>query len=215
MGLDERSRNPLHHLGVGHGGASSQWRYSHNYRHHVFTNVLGMDDDLGFGVMRVTRDQPWQTGASAATVAKPVAGGHFEWGIALHDLYSEQDRASTDAEKSAPDAERCSRKIARQTGKDYVLFPALSGRRWRRTLTANATANLLRNVWAYVVIFCGHFPDGAEKFTPAELENETQGGMVSAADARHRELRGRPGAGVHERQPLLPDRASPVPRPAQ
>ena len=39
---------------------SSQWRYSHNYRHHVFSNVLGMDDDLGFGVMRVTRDQPWQ-----------------------------------------------------------------------------------------------------------------------------------------------------------
>ena len=24
------------------------------------------------------------------------------------------------------------------------------------------------------MIFCGHFPDGAEKFTPAELENETR-----------------------------------------
>ena len=32
-------------------GPSSQWRYSHNYRHHVFTNVIGMDDDLGFGVI--------------------------------------------------------------------------------------------------------------------------------------------------------------------
>ena len=39
---------------------SSQWRYSHNYRHHVFSNVVGVDDDLGFGVIRVTRDQPWQ-----------------------------------------------------------------------------------------------------------------------------------------------------------
>src|SRR6202051_47227 len=39
---------------------SSQWKYAHNYRHHVFSNVLGMDDDLGFGVMRVTRDQPWR-----------------------------------------------------------------------------------------------------------------------------------------------------------
>ena len=44
------------------------------------------------------------------------------------------------------------RKMARQVGKDYVLFPALSLRRWRRTLTANVAANLLRNVWAYVVI---------------------------------------------------------------
>jgi fatty acid desaturase len=64
--------------------------------------------------------------------------------------------------------------FARQTGKYYRFFPAHSGRRWRRTLTANLTANLLRNVWAYVVIFCGHFPDGAEKFTLAELENETR-----------------------------------------
>jgi fatty acid desaturase len=66
------------------------------------------------------------------------------------------------------------RKIARQAGKDYVLFPALSRRRWRRTLTANAAANLLRNVWAYVVICCGHFADGAEKFTAAALDGETK-----------------------------------------
>jgi NADPH-dependent stearoyl-CoA 9-desaturase len=38
-------------------GVSSQWRYSHNYRHHMFTNVIGVNNDLGFGVRRVTRDQ--------------------------------------------------------------------------------------------------------------------------------------------------------------
>ncbi len=65
-------------------------------------------------------------------------------------------------------------KIARQVAKDYLLFPALSGRRWRRTLTANVSANLIRNLWAYVVIFCGHFPDGAEKFDPDVLKNETK-----------------------------------------
>jgi fatty acid desaturase len=64
--------------------------------------------------------------------------------------------------------------MTRQAGKDYVFFPALSLRRWRRTLTANLVANLLRNVWAYVVIACGHFADGAEKFTPAALEGETK-----------------------------------------
>ena len=65
-------------------------------------------------------------------------------------------------------------KIARQTVKDYVIFPALSRSRWRRTLAANVAANLLRNLWAYVVIFCGHFPDGAEKFTADVLEHETR-----------------------------------------
>src|SRR3954452_15499111 len=57
---------------------------------------------------------------------------------------------------------------------DYVFFPALRRSCWRKTLAANATANLLRNLWAYVVIFCGHFPDGAEKFTADVLEHETR-----------------------------------------
>ncbi len=35
-------------------------------------------------------------------------------------------------------------------------------------------ANGLRNAWAYIVIVCGHFADGAEKFTPSVLENETK-----------------------------------------
>jgi fatty acid desaturase len=55
-----------------------------------------------------------------------------------------------------------------------VLIPGLSLRRWRRTLAANVAANLLRNVWAHVVICCGHFADGAEKFTHAVLEGETK-----------------------------------------
>ncbi|MBF6332204.1 fatty acid desaturase family protein, partial [Nocardia transvalensis] len=82
-------------------------------------------------------------------------------------------RAATKTEKAAQ-SKGLIRKFARQIGKDYVLFPALSGRRWRRTLAANLTANLLRNLWAYVVIFCGHFPDGAEKFTRAAIEHETK-----------------------------------------
>lgn len=89
----------------------------------------------------------------------------FEWGIAMHGLHSEHERAATDAQKSAH-TRALVRKIARQAGEDYVLLPALSRRRWRRTLTANVAANLLRNVWAYVVICWGHFPDGAEKATP-------------------------------------------------
>src|SRR5271170_1600956 len=40
-------------------GVASQWRYAHNYRHHVFSNIVGVDHDLGFRVLRVTRDQEW------------------------------------------------------------------------------------------------------------------------------------------------------------
>ncbi|PRC42782.1 acyl-CoA desaturase, partial [Mycobacterium sp. ITM-2017-0098] len=99
----------------------------------------------------------------------------FEWGIALHGVHSDRDRYLPDTVRVAEGNATLRRKIARQTIKDYVLFPALSGKRFGRTLLANLTANLLRNLWAYVVIFCGHFPDGAEKFTAGVLNEETRG----------------------------------------
>jgi fatty acid desaturase len=154
-------------------GLTSQWQNSHNYRHHVFANVVGVDDDLGFGVLRVTRDEEWRPRALVQPLRAVLLALLFEWGIALHGLYSVQERETTDAAKSAHKTALI-RKIARQVGKDYVLFPALSRRRWRSTLGANVVANGLRNVWAYVVIVCGHFTDGAEKFTPAVLEDETK-----------------------------------------
>ena len=39
-------------------------------------------------------------------------------------------------------------------------------------MKANATANLMRNLWSYIIVFCGHFPDGAMHFTEEELEDE-------------------------------------------
>ncbi|MBF6213241.1 acyl-CoA desaturase [Nocardia puris] len=155
-------------------GLSSQWRYSHNYRHHVFTNIVGMDDDIGFGVMRVTRDQPWQPRFLLQPFQNLLLAVTFEWGIALHGLYSELDRTTSASERRAHTRAMVA-KMARQARKDYGVFPLLSGRRWRRTLAADASANVLRNVWAYLVIFCGHFPDGAEKFTPEVLGAETRG----------------------------------------
>ncbi|HEY1855165.1 MAG TPA: acyl-CoA desaturase [Solirubrobacterales bacterium] len=47
---------------------------------------------------------------------------------------------------------------------------------FRRTAAANASANIVRNVWAYAIIFCGHFPDQTYTYSPAEVENESRGG---------------------------------------
>jgi len=70
-------------------------------------------------------------------------------------------------------------KAGRQVLKDYIAFPVLTalspGASYRSTLTANATANAIRNVWANAVIFCGHFPDGAEKFTKTDMIGESKG----------------------------------------
>ncbi len=154
-------------------GLSSQWRYSHNYRHHVYTNVLGLDDDIGFGIMRVTRDDPWQRKHMVQPLRNLLLALIFEWGIAMHGLHAEHERVATEEER-AVQTKAFLRKVRRQMAKDYLITPAFSGKRWWRTLGANALANVLRNLWAYAVIFCGHFPDGAEKFTEAALADETK-----------------------------------------
>jgi len=60
---------------------------------------------------------------------------------------------------------------------DYIAFPALSGRRgFKSTLKANFAANIVRNVWAYAIIFCGHFPDQTYTFGQEEVADETKGG---------------------------------------
>lgn len=40
---------------------SSQWKRAHNHIHHTYTNVHGMDEDLGFSVLRMTRDDAAET----------------------------------------------------------------------------------------------------------------------------------------------------------
>jgi fatty acid desaturase len=47
---------------------------------------------------------------------------------------------------------------------------------FRRTLGADAAANVIRNVWSYAIIFCGHFPDQTFTFTEEETAEETRGG---------------------------------------
>ncbi|MDT5311739.1 MAG: NADPH-dependent stearoyl-CoA 9-desaturase, partial [Mycobacterium sp.] len=31
---------------------SEQWRHSHNYMHHTYTNIVDMDRDIGYGILR-------------------------------------------------------------------------------------------------------------------------------------------------------------------
>ncbi|HEV7420662.1 MAG TPA: acyl-CoA desaturase [Mycobacterium sp.] len=153
---------------------SVHWKKSHNFVHHKYTNIVGMDDDVGYGLLRVTRDQRWDKWNIGNPVYNLMLGTLFEWGVALHGVEMARIRKG---EKSKDEVRRdlrmIGKKVAKQVGKDYLVFPALAGPGWKHTLAANATANLIRNYWSYMVIFCGHFPDGAEKFTREEYEAET------------------------------------------
>ncbi|MEL6177875.1 MAG: acyl-CoA desaturase [Myxococcota bacterium] len=156
--------------------AGDNWRHFHNYEHHTYTNILGKDRDIGYTAIRVSSDQPWSPGHLVQPVGALVLAALFQWGVAVHDLRIEDLAEGTCTpeelfERSKPFL----RKAAWQLGKDYLVFPALALHRAPRVFAGNLLANLVRNVWSFSVIFCGHFPEGVHMYHPEETEEETRG----------------------------------------
>ncbi len=155
---------------------AEQWKHSHNYMHHTYTNVLGEDRDIGYGILRMDRDQKWNPYYLGNLFYATALMVFFEWGVMLHDLETERivtgERKWSDVKGLVKGMWR---KASKQVLKDYVVFPALTGPMFITTLAGNATANLVRNLWTYSIIFCGHFPTGAQTFTAEECANETKG----------------------------------------
>ena len=173
-----------------HASPPEQWKRAHNEVHHTYTNILGRDNDLGYGILRVDESQEWRPRHLVQPVWNLVTACIFEWGIAMYDLdlgEHVRGRIPMSAAKRA-EAARTVRKAARQIAKDYVVWPALSGRGWRAALGAAAVANLTRNLWSHSVIMCGHFPEGVEVFELEELDPDESRGewylrqMLGSAD---------------------------------
>ena len=160
--------------------ASKHWIAAHNFQHHKYTNILGMDDDVGYYVLRVTRDQPWQFFNIGNLLMNAVLSIGFEWGIGTQSIDFEKIvKPGPERDFTLQQVREWSTKVGRQATKDYVAFPALTSlspaATYRSTLKANVAANVLRNIWAHAVIFCGHFPDGADKFTKTDMVGESKG----------------------------------------
>jgi fatty acid desaturase len=161
-----------------HASPSEQWKHSHNELHHTYTNVVGKDNDLGYGIMRVDEDQKWYPAYLAQPLWNFINAMFFEYGIAAYDLELGKNLA-TKKRRQSPDfkarTKQVFKKIRGQMTKDYVVHPLLSGPSALHTLAANFTANVVRNVWAHSVIMCGHFPEGVQTFEKKSIDGETRG----------------------------------------
>jgi linoleoyl-CoA desaturase len=155
---------------------SDMWKHSHNQVHHTFTNVIGKDNDLGYGIMRVDEDQRWHPFFLAQPLWNLINACLFEYGIAIYDLeVGKYLKGRKDKDEFRAQVRGILGKVRRQAQKDYVLHPLLSGPSALPTLAATATANLVRNLWTHSVIMCGHFPSGVETFAKRSIEGETRG----------------------------------------
>ncbi|HRW18813.1 MAG TPA: acyl-CoA desaturase [Dermatophilaceae bacterium] len=154
----------------------SQWQESHNQTHHTYTNVLGADDDLGYGIFRVDEDQEWTLASLPQSLYSFLNALFFQWGIASYDVRLHDILSGTMPKEEARERLALLRKqILRVAGKDYLLHPLLSGPSFVPTLLANVVANGVRNLWANGVILCGHFPYGVETFATETIDDETRG----------------------------------------
>jgi len=157
------------------------WKHSHNQVHHTYTNIVGKDNDLGYGIMRVDEEQRWVPFYLLQPLWNFVNACFFEYGIAAYDL--ELGRNLALPKDKRPESFKANvratlKKIRKQATKDYVVNPllALPTGSALPTLAANFVANLGRNLWSHSVIMCGHFPEGVETFEKAALpEKESRG----------------------------------------
>ncbi|MFT3927104.1 MAG: acyl-CoA desaturase [Myxococcales bacterium] len=173
---------------------SDQWKHSHNVVHHTWTNVIGKDPDVGYGVLRVTPEQKWGWQYLGQPLNNFLLMVLFEWGVALHDLEPEKLMSGEKTFQSViPMLRRVAWKASRQVLKDYILWPLLGTLAalpvildhglepvksvviaFSLLLAGSMLANLIRNVWSNMIIFCGHFPAGVHHFTQEEVEGETR-----------------------------------------
>jgi fatty acid desaturase len=216
------------------------WKHSHNYEHHTYTNIRGLDRDLGYEIMRIDPHQKWNPVYLFQPFYNIVLAAFFEWGVALHDLNFEAIRKGDKSKaKVRRELKGMAGKARTQITKDYIAFPVLSGllntgadlalaaagverspvaprklsrrekaraaagdalaraRRqkpsqkyglvgqlierksfrqpFKSTLSADFVSNIVRNVWAYAIIFCGHFPDQTYTFSQDETKDESRG----------------------------------------
>ena len=152
------------------------WKHSHNELHHTYTNVRGRDNDLGYGIMRVDEEQPWKPLYLMQPLSNAVNACFFQYGIAFYDLeVGKYLKGRVEKKDFIGRGRKVLAKIRRQATRDYMLWPLLSGPSALSTLTANLTANLIRNLWTHSVIMCGHFPDGVQTFSKDSIEGETRG----------------------------------------
>ena len=147
--------------------------------------------DIGYGLLRMSAAQPLKPFHLGQPLYALLLALLFEWGVAIQELeLGKFFTRKKHMEAVGPQLRRTGRKMAAQVTKDYIAWPllgvalalpfALAGAGpslltvFLVVFGAGAVACLLRSLWTYIIIFCGHFPEDVHVFTKAQEENETR-----------------------------------------
>jgi len=163
-----------------------EWRHSHNFVHHTYTNVIGKDRDFGYGLLRLSNDLRWSWLHPFQLLLTMLLAAYFQWFVAIHDM--QMDKVVIGRKKWSdvrPQWLLVRAKMWKVVKRDYLMWPLLaalvglpfgaSADMALAVLAGNAVGNLIRNVWAWAIIFCGHFTEEIYTFSRESIEGETKG----------------------------------------
>ncbi|EFQ83491.1 stearoyl-CoA 9-desaturase [Aeromicrobium marinum DSM 15272] len=163
---------------------AQDWKHGHNFIHHTYTNIHGMDRDIGYNLLRIDPDQPWYATHRFNLPLATVLMFLFEWGVMYHGVELDQYlQGKMSKAEFAARKKRAAQKIRRQVFKDYLawpiaalaLVPVVGWWAPLAVLGANVAANIIRNIWTFLIIFCGHFPAQVQTFAEEDAQNESRG----------------------------------------
>jgi linoleoyl-CoA desaturase len=160
------------------------WKHAHNVTHHSFTNVIGKDDDFGYAYFRPSSNAAWKPLYLIQPLVGVGAALFFDHAVAF--FHARAAEYLTAPEGSAERAEQARamrkdwlglvQKLLRQHAKDYAFYPVLAGPMAPKVALGNLLANLMRNVWTFTVIHCGHLTEATSTYTVEDIAGESRGG---------------------------------------
>ena len=192
-----------------------QWKYTHNYIHHTYTNILGKDRDIGYGILRMDEDQPWRPYYLGNPLYATLLMLFFEWGVAMHDLEVENivaGKRTLERQQAAlpgPDAQDPqpgAQGLPALPGADRAAVPA-DLRRQRHRQPGPQHVGLQHHLLRPL-------PGRRRHLHPGGVRGRVARALVLPPAARLGQHHRRPALPPDDRQPVPPDRAPPLPRPA-
>ena len=195
---------------------SKNWRHGHNVMHHTYTNIIGKDRDIGYGIIRMSEHERWTQGALFNPIKAFLLAALFQWGVALHDVEAEKilsgDKTLDEAQdvlkaigyKAAPPGVQGLRAVPRPRPTDRPRRARGQRRGEPGPQPVGLHDHLLRPL-----------PRRGRPVHRGGGRERNPRRVVPAPDARFGQPDRRSAVPHHERQPVPPDRAPPVPRPAR
>ena len=195
---------------------SDMWKHSHNEIHHTYTNVVGKDEDLGYGIMRVDEDQRWMPFYLAQPLWNFINACLFQYGIAAYDLkIGKYLKGKTDKEEFRRQGKNVLAQDPQADDQGLRAAPAavraVGGHHADREPDRQPGPQSVDALGHHVRTLPRRRPDLREEVDRRRNPRR----VVPAADARLGQHQRKPVAALHDRQPVLPDRTPPVPGPAE